>query len=59
MEAKKYATKQPMDHWRNQRENQKIPRDKRKRKHNDPKPMEHSKGVLREKFIALNLPLKH
>ena len=29
-EAKQYATKQPMDHWRNQRGNQKIPRDKLK-----------------------------
>ena len=24
MEAKQYATKQPMDHWRNQRGNKKI-----------------------------------
>ena len=28
MEAKQYATKQPMDHLRNQRGNQKIPRDR-------------------------------
>ena len=28
MEAKQYVTKQPMDHWRNQRGNQKIPTDK-------------------------------
>ena len=28
--AKQYATKQPMDHWRNQRGYQKIPRDKLK-----------------------------
>ena len=28
VEAKQYATKQPMDHWRNQRGNQKIPGDK-------------------------------
>ena len=26
MEAKQYVTKQPMDHWRNQRGNKKIPR---------------------------------
>ena len=39
MVDKQYATKQPMDHWRNQRGNQKIPRDKWKRKHNDPKLM--------------------
>ena len=37
MEAKQYATKQPMDCWRNQRGNQKIPRDKWKWKHDDPK----------------------
>ena len=28
MEDNQYATKQPRDHWRNQRGNQKIPRDK-------------------------------
>ena len=31
-----------MDHWRNQRGNQKIPGDKWQWKHNDPKPMGHS-----------------
>ena len=39
MEAKQYDTKQPIDHWRNQRGNQKIPRGKWKWKHDDPKPM--------------------
>ena len=39
VEAKPYATKQPMDHWRNQRGNQKIPRDKWRWKNNNPKPM--------------------
>ena len=39
MAAKHYTTEQPMDHWRNQRGNQKIPRDKWKPKHDDPKPM--------------------
>ena len=34
---KKYATEQPMDHWRNQRGNQVIPRDRWKWKHGDPK----------------------
>ena len=43
MEAKQYATKQPMDQW-NQRENQKTPRDKWKQKHKDPKPMGCSKS---------------
>ena len=33
-----------MDHFRNQRENKRIPRDKRKWKHNDPKPMGCSKS---------------
>ena len=36
MEAKQYITKQPRHHWRNQRGNKKIPRDKWQRKHNDP-----------------------
>ena len=44
MEAKQYATKQPMDHLRTQRGNQKIPRDKWKQKHNNPKPMGCSKS---------------
>ena len=39
MEAKQYATKQPRDHWRNQRGNQKISRNKWQWKHDDPKPM--------------------
>ena len=42
MEAKQYATKQPMDHWRNQRGNQKIPRNKWKC--DNPKPMGCSKS---------------
>ena len=44
MEVKQYATKQPMDHWRNQSGNQKIPRDKWQWTHNNPKPMGHSKS---------------
>ena len=49
MEAKQYATKQPMDHWRNQTGNLKIPRDKWQWKHDDPKPMGCSKsGSKRE-----------
>ena len=53
MKAKQYAIKQPMDHWRNQRGNQKIPRDKWKWKHNDPKPMDAAKAVLRGTCIAM------
>ena len=33
-----------MDHWRNQRGNKKIPVDKWKQKHNDPKSLGHSKN---------------
>ena len=45
MEATQYTTRQPMDHWRNQRGNQKIPRDKWKLKHKwNPKPMRCSKS---------------
>ena len=51
MKAKQYATNQPTGHWRNQRRNQKvieeikkIPRDKWKQKHNNPKPIGHSKS---------------
>ena len=39
MEAKQYATKQPMDHWRNQTGNQKIPWDKWTWKQEYPKAM--------------------
>ena len=35
--AKQYATKQPLDHGRNQRGNEKTARDKWKQKYNDPK----------------------
>ena len=38
MEAKQYATEEPRDHWRNQRRNQKIARNKWQWKHNDAKP---------------------
>ena len=41
--AKQYATKQPVDHWRNQRGNQKLPRGKWRWKHTDPK----SKGCIK------------
>ena len=52
MEAKQYATKQPMDHWRNQRGNQKIPRDKLTGKHNNPKPMGHSKSSSKREVYS-------
>ena len=40
-EAKQYATEQPKDHWRSKRGNEKITRDKWKRKYDDPNPMGH------------------
>ena len=44
MEAKQYTTKLPRDHWRNQRGNQEIPRNKWQWKHDDTKPMGCSKS---------------
>ena len=46
-----------MDHWRNQRGNQKIPGDKWKWKHDDPKPVGHSKSrSKREVYSDTLLP---
>ena len=57
MEAKQYVAKQPMDHWRSQRGNQKIPRDEWKWKYNDPKPMVWSKSSTnRRVYSDTNLP---
>ena len=58
METKQYVIIQPIDHWRNTRENQKIPRDKRKQKHNSPKRMGHNKAVLKGKFIQIQSYLR-
>ena len=59
MEAKQYATKQPMDHWRNQRGNKKLPRDKWKWKHDSSKPMWHNKSSSKkEVYSNINLPLE-
>ena len=44
MESKQHGTQKPMGYWRNQRGNKKIPRDKWKWKHSDPKPMGCSKS---------------
>ena len=44
METKQHATKQPMDHWRNQRGNLKIPRSKWQQRYDTPKPMGCSKS---------------
>ena len=57
MEAKQYATTQPMDHQRNQRGNPKILGDKWKQKHNDSKSMGHSKNsTKREVYSDTSLP---
>ena len=52
MAAKQYAIKQPMDHWRNQRGNQNIPKDKWKQKHKGPKPMGCSKSSSKREFYS-------
>ena len=52
MEAKQYATKQPRDHWRNQRGNKKITRNKWQWKHNEPKPMGCSKSSSKREVYS-------
>ena len=52
MEAKLYATKQPVDHWRNQRGNKKISRHKWKWRHNDLKPIGHGKSSSKGKVYS-------
>ena len=57
IEAKQYATKQPMDHGRNQRGNQKISRDKWQQKHDSPKHVGCSKNSSkREVYSDTSLP---
>ena len=58
MEAKQYTIKEPRDHWRNQRGNQKIPRNKWQWRHDDPKPLGCSKSSSKRKFIAIQSYLK-
>ena len=56
MEYKQHTTKQPIDHWKNQRENQKIPKENNT-KHNEQKPMSHSKSSSkREVYSNIILP---
>ena len=52
MEVKQYVTKQPMECWRNQRGNIKIPRDKWKRKHGGPKLTGHSKSSSKREVYS-------
>ena len=49
MEAKKYATKQPMSHWRNEREIKNY-LEKHENGNNDPKSMEHNKSSISGKW---------
>ena len=55
--TKQYAMKQPMDHWRNQRGNLKIPTSKWQQRHNTPKPMGCRKSSSkREVYSNISLP---
>ena len=58
IESKQYVTKKPMDQWRNQSGNKKIPRNKWQQKHNDSKPMGCSLAVLKRKFVAIQSYLR-
>ena len=52
MKVKRYVTKQSTAHWRNQRGNQKIPRDRWKWKHNDAKPTRCSKNSSKREVCS-------
>ena len=52
MEDKQYTTKKPNDHWRNQRGNPKIPRNKWQWEHDDPKPMGCSKSSSKRQVYS-------
>ena len=52
MESKQQSTQKPMGHWRDQRGNKKIPRDKWKQKHSDPKYMGCSKSSSKREFYS-------
>ena len=54
MEAKQCATKQPVDHWEKQKGN-KIPGDKWKQKHDDPKPMGCSRSTSTREVYSNSL----
>ena len=53
MEANQYATKQPMDHCRNQRGNQKIPRDNENENMRIQNLWDVAKAMLRGRFIVI------
>ena len=58
MEAVQRASGQPTNHRRNQKRNQNLHRKKLKLKHNNPKPMDTVKAVLRGRFIAVQAYIK-
>ena len=53
MKAKQYAIKQPMDHWKNQIWNKKIPRDNENENRMIQKLWDTEKAVLRRKFTVI------
>ena len=58
VETKQHATKQPMDHWRNQRRNFKIPRSKWQHRPTIQNLWDAAKAVLIGKFIAIQAYLR-
>ena len=56
VETQQHATKQPRDHWRNQRGNLKIPSSKWQRRYDTPKPMECSKSHSKRKVYSNTSP---
>ena len=56
VETKQHATKQPMDHWRNQRGNLKIPSSKWQGRYDTSKPMGCSKSHSKRKVYSNTSP---
>ena len=58
MEAKQYATKEPMDHWRNQRKSKNTQREKKMKVQQSKIYGILKKTILRGKFIPIHSYLK-
>ena len=58
MDATQYTTKQPRDHWRSHRGNQKIPRTNDNKNTTTQHPWDEAKAVLTGNFIAIESYLK-
>ena len=58
MDAKQHTSEKPPNHRRNQERNQNMHRNKWKWKHNNPKPVGHSKSSARRRFIVIQAYLK-